>query len=132
MNKPATELDPNGMASGAPGAKLDAGKSPVTQGALHYFPRAMMAVAELSQFGAEKYSWKGWENVPDGINRYSNAMGRHILFEDIEGLYDNGPGGSGALHKTAVAWNALAALELLLRQLEEQTNDSKESEPSRG
>lgn len=112
------EKDPNGILKNAPGAKLDAGKEPIFQGAFQYFPRALLAIASLSAFGASKYTWKGWEDVPDGINRYGNALGRHIVKEEVEGLYDTGPGGSGELHATAVAWNALARLELLLRELD--------------
>ena len=115
----AAEKDPNGIQAKAPGAKMDAGKAPLLQGALHYFPRALEEVAQLSLYGASKYSWKGWEAVPDGINRYGNAMTRHLLSEETEGLYDDGPGGSGLLHATAVAWNALARLELILREMEE-------------
>ena len=112
------EADPNGIASGTPGAKLDAGKAPVTQGVIQYFPRALRAVAMLSAYGAEKYSWKGWESVPDGVNRYGDAMGRHMLDAATDGMWDDGPGGSGALHDTSIAWNALAKLELVIRELE--------------
>lgn len=110
------EKDPHGMSAGAPGAKLDAGKSPVFQGTLQYFPRALLAVADLSAAGAAKYSWKGWEKVPDGENRYGNAMGRHILKEAIEGEYDSEFPGKEILHATEQAWNALARLELMLRR----------------
>jgi hypothetical protein len=112
-----TEKDPNGRNPHEPGAKLDAGKSPVFQGAFDYFPRALKAVADVSAFGASKYAWKGWESVPDGINRYSNAMGRHITDEAIEGPITRD---SGLLHKAHVAWNALAALELTLRENEQK------------
>ena len=114
------EADPGGMAASEPGAKMDAGKAPVVRGLLQYFPRACEAVATLSAKGAEKYAWNGWESVEDGINRYADACGRHQTKEAIEGLWDNGEGGTGELHKTAVAWNALAALELQLRELEEK------------
>jgi hypothetical protein len=129
MNSPVKikETDPNGVAANTPGAKLDAGKSPVMQGAFQYFPRAVEAVADLSGFGAEKYAWKGWEKVNDGINRYGDAMGRHILKESIEGPWDNGPGGSGALHATAIAWNALARLELILREMEKLNENQLET-----
>ena len=108
------ESDPNGIPSGTPGAKLDAGKVAVTRGCLHYFPRALRACAELSQIGAKKYSWKGWESVPDGINRYSDALGRHELA--IEGDFTRRDLDTGVLEATAVAWNALARLELILRK----------------
>ena len=113
------ETDPTGKGKHEPGAKLDAGKAPISQGVLQYFPAALKQVALLSQYGAEKYTWKGWESVPDGINRYSDAMGRHLLDEE-KSFWDDEEGGSGLLHATAVAWNALARLELILRTLEEQ------------
>ena len=62
----------------------------------------------------------GWEAVPDGQIRYSDAMGRHILDEAVDGLWDDKEGGSGELHATAVAWNALARLELIIRDLESE------------
>ena len=114
-----TEVDPNGLELKAPGAKADAGKAPIFRGLLDYFPRACLQVALVSQRGAFKYSWKGWENVPDGINRYNDALGRHIAYESIEGPIDRD---TGLLHAAQVAWNALARLELILRELE---NESK-------
>lgn len=108
------EFDPNGKSAKEPGSKLDAGKSPVFQGLLDYFPRACLAVAEVSAKGAEKYAWKGWETVPDGYNRYSNALGRHQLYKSIEGPIDSD---TGLLHDAQVAWNAMATLELKLRSM---------------
>lgn len=120
------EKDPHGTAAKEPGAKLDAGKAPIFQGVLDYFPRAVMAVAELSAYGSHKYSWKGWEKVPDGVKRYADAGGRHITREAIEGPWDldarNDPEfPADILHKTQKAWNALAELELYLRELELRT-----------
>ena len=113
------EKDPNGKGQHEPGAKLDAGKVAVWRGLLDYFPRACGEVAYVSQKGAEKYAWKGWEAVPDGINRYRDAMVRHIVNESIEGRYDP----DGFRHLAQIAWNALAALELTLK--EEQNNNGK-------
>ena len=112
------EKDPSGRDLKAGGAKADAGKVPVTRGALHYFPRAITAVAELSAIGANKYSWKGWESVPDGINRYGDAMGRHEL--RIQGDYSRRDPDTGVLEACAVAWNAMARLELILREQEKK------------
>jgi hypothetical protein len=106
-----TQKDPYGKSPHEAGSKLDAGKSPVFQGLLDYFPRACLAVAEVSAQGAAKYAWKGWETVPDGFNRYSNALGRHLVNETIEGDYDP----EGFLHAAQVAWNAFARLEIKLR-----------------
>ena len=112
------EHDPNGIAPGEPGAKLDSGKPAVFRGLIDYFPRACIEVARISTLGASKYTWKGWESVPDGINRYSDALVRHLCAEAIEGPFDAGPKGLGAdvLHASQVAWNALARLELILRE----------------
>jgi hypothetical protein len=113
------ESDPNGKSAKEAGSKLDAGKSPVFQGLLDYFPRACLAIAEVSAAGAAKYSWKGFAEVPDGVNRYANAGARHILYEAIEGPYDNTmipP----QLHKAQKAWNSLAELELYLRDVKVQ------------
>lgn len=112
-----SESDPTGRSSHTPGAKLDAGKVPILQGALEYFPNALREVAQVSYVGAKKYTWKGWESVPDGINRYGNALARHLLATE---LYDVD---TGCLHAAQVAWNALARLELILR--EQQAKEPK-------
>lgn len=118
------EYDPTGKSANEKGSKLDAGKPAVFRGLLDYFPRACIAVADVSTRGAQKYTWKGWESVPDGENRYLDAMSRHVLYEAIDGLFDVGPGGLGedVLHRAQIAWNALAALELTLRRLENVPN----------
>lgn len=111
-----TENDPHGKAQHEPGAKMDAGKAPVVQGVLQYFPRALQAVSFVSLVGAKKYAWKGWEKVPDGVNRYSDALGRHLLAEASDGPID---ADTNCLHAAQVAWNALARLELMLREPED-------------
>ena len=112
------EKDPNGKNLKDGGAKADFGKVQVVRGGLHYFPRAITAIAELSGIGAKKYSWKGWATVPDGINRYGDAMGRHELA--IEGDFSRTDPETGVLEATAVCWNALARLELILREQEKK------------
>jgi len=107
------ETDPNGKSPNEPGSKLDFGKSPVFQGALAYFPRALMAVADVSQFGAKKYTWFGWKTVPDGQNRYTDALLRHLIYE---GIGQDEDADSGLTHAAHAAWNALARLELLLEE----------------
>lgn len=103
------ERDPTGRAPHEPGAKLDEGKPPLLRGCLGYFPLALAAVAEVSAHGAEKYAWRGWESVPDGVARYGDALARHLCAA--------GPDpGSGLDHAAHAAWNALARLELMLRE----------------
>lgn len=107
-----TDQDPDGIDQHAPGAKLDAGKPEVgliTSG----MPRALLAVAQVGTFGAIKYTREGWLHVRDGQRRYTDAMLRHHLVEHEVLDHD-----SGLLHMAQVAWNALARLELFLREQE--------------
>jgi len=106
------ERDPNGLDPHAPGAKLDAGKTPLRRGALEQFPRALMAVADVSAYGAAKYTWGGWQTVPDGVQRYLDAGARHAALRAMGESYDKE---SGLLHLAQEAWNILAALELAMR-----------------
>lgn len=117
--------DPLGKGQHEAGAKLDLGKAPIFEGVLQYFPRALTAVASLSEWGSKRYSWEGWRDVPEAFRRYSNAMGRHILKEKTEGLYDldaaNDPKyPAQILHATQVAWNALARLDKLIEEQEKK------------
>lgn len=104
-----TETDPNGVDQHQPGAKLDAGKP--LAGVLEDFSLALMAVAEIGTFGANKYSRGGWQSVPNGIERYKDATWRHLLKERNALLDDD----SGLMHAAHMAWNVLARLELILR-----------------
>lgn len=122
------EVDPNGISAGSAGSKLDAGKPKVVRGALHYFPRALEEVAKVSEFGASKYLWNGWESVPDGVSRYAEAGTRHVLKEKIEGDIDSD---SGLYHKAHKAWNALAELELFLREEEAKSSPEKVTDERR-
>lgn len=100
------------------GRKNDAAKPPVVRGFLHAFPRAIEAVSALAAVGANKYSWDNWKFVPDGYDRYTEAMGRHLLKEH-QG-YDEGPGGTDMLHIIQTTWNAMARLELYLEENADQ------------
>lgn len=106
----STQSDPNGIDQHAPGAKLDAGKVRPSL-ILGPMARALLAVAEVGTYGANKYSDGGWQHVPDAFKRYTDARDRHQLFEAIEP--DDSE--SGLKHAAHAAWNALARLELILR-----------------
>lgn len=105
-----TETDPNGIGQHNPGSKLDANKPQASL--LIDFGRALLAVAEVGSFGAKKYTRGGWQYVEDGKNRYTDAMIRHLLKEQIEEFDKD----SELLHAAHCAWNALARLELMLRE----------------
>jgi len=113
-SSPATEgdmndFDPNGISQHEPGAKLDANK-PRAALVLGSFSRALRAVSEVGTYGAKKYTPNGWRSVPDGIQRYSDAMVRHLLAEAEADIDPE----SGLLHAAHAAWSALARLELML------------------
>jgi len=110
-----TEYDPNGIPANAPGSKLDAGK-PRPALVLGDFSRALAEVVKIGSFGAAKYTPSGWLSVPHGRERYADAAFRHQLEVWQGRRLDDGPGGTGGLHKAQVIWNLLAELELELRE----------------
>lgn len=118
-----SESDPTGLSASQQGAKLDKGKVDVLRGAIQYFPKALEAVAHVSELGARKYSWMGWKSVPDGIRRYGAALARHLVYAHDD--RDTGPGGLGpdVLHAAQVAWNALARLELIIKEQDEKNSN---------
>ena len=107
------EVDPNGVDQHAHGAKLDAGKPDLSL--LLMFGRALEQVGRVGTFGAEKYTRGGWRGVTDGISRYTAAMLRHLFKEDRSPVDDDLP----VLHAAQVAWNALARLELIIKDMED-------------
>jgi hypothetical protein len=106
-----TEVDPNGVGAHTSGAKLDAGKNRVSL-VLGGFARALEEVSRVGTFGANKYTDNGWIEVPNGIERYTDALGRHLLKECQGELTDPD---SNLMHAAHLAWNALARLDLMLR-----------------
>lgn len=110
------EGDPNGIDQHAAGAKLDTGKADLSL--LGFFGKALYAVADVGTGGAIKYTRGGWQAVPDGVDRYTAAMLRHYFAEHAT-EYDKDLVeylGHETLHSAHVAWNALARLELILRE----------------
>lgn len=108
------ERDPHGLDPHQPGAKLDAGK-PRLGLVLGDFARALVEVGRVGTYGAEKYSPRGWLEVPGGEARYLDALYRHLLADARCEGFDQG---SGLLHLAQAAWNCLAVLELRLRDRE--------------
>lgn len=90
------------------GVKLDSGKPAIARGVLQYFPKAIGAVARVSEFGASKYTWDGWRDVENASERYTEALTRHLVADATEDIDAE----SGMSHKAHLAWNALAILEL--------------------
>jgi hypothetical protein len=96
----------------SPGFKDDSGKNRLGL-VIGGFSEALEAVGVVGTYGAAKYTDGGWETVPGGRDRYTDAMLRHLLARMQGELRD---GESGLDHLAHVAWNALAVLELTIRQ----------------
>jgi hypothetical protein len=101
-------------------SKKDLGKPPLFEGCINYFPRALLAVALVSEYGDRKYTppggdhyTDGWTKVTNGNARYQNAELRHMFGAAMGSPYDDAD--SGLAHKAQKAWNALADLERDLR-----------------
>lgn len=94
------------------GAKHDSGKVRAAL-PIQDFPRALVAVAWVSTFGAEKYAAHSWKLVPRAGERYEDALHRHILAQAAGEVNDHE---SGLPHAAHIAWNALALLELQLTE----------------
>ena len=108
------EADPTGRDAHSPGAKLDQGKVQprlIIEG----MARALWAVAEVASFGARKYTPGGWVEVPQGQERYADAQYRHLLKRAMGEVADPD---SELDHLAHEAWNALAKLDLYIRQRE--------------
>lgn len=106
------EHDPNGFDANKPGAKLDAGKNRLGL-VLGGFARALQAVGQVGTFGANKYTDNGWMAVPEGVDRYTDAMYRHLMAEAQGETVDPQ---TELMHAAHTAWNALARLDLLIRR----------------
>lgn len=106
------ESDPTGRTAHEAGAKLDYGKNRLGL-VVGGFSRALQAVGEVGTYGANKYTDNGWIEVPDGVNRYTDAMYRHLMKEAGGEQRDED---TELLHAAHAAWNALARLDLMLRE----------------
>lgn len=119
--------------------KMDLGKPPVVQGFMQYFPRSIVAVSYVSEYGDRKYSkpegphyTTQWQEVPNGEKRYADADGRHRTKIPLEGDYD---AESEIAHLAHKAWNALAELEHALKSGRIQQrigNELKDGKPLLG
>lgn len=105
------ESDPNGKQAHEAGAKLDHGKNRMGL-VLGGFARALEEVGRVGTFGANKYTSNGWVSVPNGVERYTDAMYRHLMKEAQGEVIDPD---SKTYHAAQAAWNALARLDLMLR-----------------
>ncbi len=112
----AVEADPNGLHPNSPGAKLDAGKVRPSL-VLGGFARALWEISKVGTYGATKYTDNGWMEVADGDKRYDDAKMRHWLKEKMGEKCDKD---TNLTHLAHEAWNALARLDLHIRETENE------------
>src|SRR4051812_36769714 len=65
---------------------------------------SLYEIAKVLTFGAKKYAAHSWQTVPDGEERYTNALLRHLVSIQEGEVYDKE---SGLLHWSHVGCNAL-------------------------
>lgn len=116
-NDLSKEKDPDGKDPHQPGAKLDAGKNRIGL-MMCDFSGAIKDVARVTTYGATRYTPRGWLSVENGIERYTDAMYRHLLAETEE----ENDRDSKLRHAAHAAWNALARLQLIINE-EKVNND---------
>lgn len=96
--------------------KCDQGKPKVYQ-MKKDFGKALLAVADVTSYGVEKYQKPGsWKEVVDAYDRYEDALGRH----DLQSTFERNDLESARLHLAHRAWNALATLQILLEEVENE------------
>lgn len=85
-------------------------------------PRAIEALARVMTWalsGEKGYAESDWLHVPGGIQKYHGGLHRHDNKEMRGQTFDDESGLHHAIH---TAWNAMARVELILRE-EEAKND---------
>ena len=93
------------------GIKYDSGKLRLAE-MMQDFRVPLSAVCKVWEFGADKYAKSNWQLVDNAIDRYTNAMLRHLMTE-VQQPYDDE---SELLHAAHVAWNALARLHFIVQK----------------
>jgi len=84
--------------------------TPVYNGVLKYFPRALKEVSKCSVAGQKQHN-QGDELYWDKSKSFDNedALVRHLIDHSVDPMDDD-----GILHLAKVAWRALASLEIHL------------------
>ena len=77
-------------------------------------------IAKVYTAGAKKYGPNRWQNLPDGYQRYKGAMLRHLTEHEKGNLIDSE---TGCYHIAQCAWNAIAMLHFVLKEVERIENE---------
>ena len=82
------------------------------------FKEPLEALCTVWEFGANKYGKSNWKDLENGFDRYSNALIRHLFAENNNWFDDE----SKLLHASHIAFNALARLYFVIKEMENQHN----------
>ncbi len=74
---------------------------------------SLYEIAKVLTFGADKYAANSWQNVENAMERYTNALLRHITSIQEGEIYDEE---SGLLHWSHVGCNALFLIWLTIKK----------------
>ena len=92
------------------GTKYDNGKLRLAEMIID-FRVAMEELCKVWEFGANKYEKSNWKKLANPVDRYTNALLRHLLAEETNLVDDE----SKLLHAAHIAFNALARLYFIAR-----------------
>lgn len=98
------------------GTKYDNGKLRLAEMIID-FRVAMEELCKVWEFGANKYEKSNWKKLANPIDRYTNALLRHLLAEETNLVDDE----SNLLHAAHIAFNALARLHFIVRNKDVDT-----------
>jgi hypothetical protein len=107
------------------GRKDDAGKPRPTL-VQRDMANALQQVLQVAEYGARKYAPGNWLQVPDAVQRYTDAMLRHQQAHLRGEVRDPE---SGLPHMAHAAWCALAVLELGARKAQPQPQPQPQTQP---
>ena len=94
------------------GKKYDEGKNRMGL-VLQGFSNALWEVGRVGTFGCQKYGEGNWQYLENGIDRYKDALFRH-LFQWMQGEEIDKE--SGIKHLSHALWNLTAVLEFIMRE----------------
>ena len=100
------------------GIKYDKDKPRMAEMIIDFAPE-LQELCKVWTFGADKYSKSNWKLVENGKERYSNALLRHLMAEDISLCDDE----SKLLHSAHIAFNALARMHFIIQEIKENQNE---------
>lgn len=82
---------------------------------------ALGGVVDVLMFGARKYAANSWQSVPNGVERYTNALYRHLNEIAAEGILSRDEE-TGLLHWQHVACNALFLCWFAMMEAKRESN----------